>query len=149
MEILRLALKLWRWYKSVSCIKHYMSKQQPAPVYLNLFRIRFPVGAVTSIAHRFSGVLLFLALPFFVYLLDLSLRGPDGFVAAIGWFDVQLVRLASIIIAWSLLHHLFSGIRFLLIDLEFGVQRSQARTSAWLVNILALACSLVYAWCVL
>ena len=126
-----------------------MSKQQPAPVYLNLFRIRFPVGAVTSIAHRFSGVLLFLAFPFFVYLLDLSLRGPDGFVAAIGWFDVQLVRLASIVIAWSLLHHLFSGIRFLLIDLEVGVQRSHARTSAWLVNISALACSLVYAWCVL
>lgn len=126
-----------------------MSKQQPAPVYLNLFRIRFPVGAVTSIAHRISGVLLFLAFPFFVYLLDLSLRGPDGFAAAIGWFDVHLLRLGSIVIAWSLLHHLFSGVRFLLIDLEVGVQRSQARASAWLVNISALACSLVYAWCVL
>lgn len=126
-----------------------MSKQQPAPVYLNLFRIRFPVGAVTSIAHRVSGVLLFLALPFFVYLLDLSLRGPNGFAAAIGWFDVRLVRLGSIIIAWSLLHHLFSGVRFLLIDLEVGVQRSQARTTAWLANLAALVSAFVYAWCVL
>jgi succinate dehydrogenase / fumarate reductase cytochrome b subunit len=126
-----------------------MSKQQPAPVYLNLFRIRFPVGAVTSFAHRVSGVLLFLALPFFAYLLDLSLRGPDGFAAAIGWFDVRLVRLGSIIIAWSLLHHLFSGVRFLLIDLEVGVQRSQARTTAWLVNMAALVSAFVYAWCVL
>ncbi len=149
VERLRLALRLKRWYKSVSCIKHYMSKQQPAPVYLNLFRIRFPVGAVTSIAHRVSGVLLFLALPFFVYLLDLSLRGPDGFAAAIDWFDVRLVRLGSIIIAWSLLHHLFSGVRFLFIELEAGVQLSQARITAWLVNIAALAATLVYAWCVL
>ncbi|HSG11249.1 MAG TPA: succinate dehydrogenase, cytochrome b556 subunit, partial [Gammaproteobacteria bacterium] len=109
----------------------------------------FPVGAVTSIAHRVSGVLLFLTLPFFVYLLDLSLRGPDGFAAAIDWFDVRLVRLGSIIIAWSLLHHLFAGVRFLFIDLEAGVQLSQARMTAWLVNIAALAATLVYAWCVL
>ena len=56
-----------------------MTKQPPAPVFLNLFRIRFPVGAVTSIAHRVSGVCLFLSLPFWIYLLDLSLQGAAGF----------------------------------------------------------------------
>ena len=123
-----------------------MSEQQSAPVYLNLFRIRFPVGAVTSIAHRISGVLLFLSFPFLVYLLDLSLSGPDGFAAALVWLDHGFVRLASVLIAWSLFHHLLAGIRFLLIDLEQGVTRQTARASAWLVNIAALCCALFYLW---
>ena len=33
-----------------------MTRQPSAPVYLNLLRIRFPVGAVTSIAHRISSI---------------------------------------------------------------------------------------------
>src|SRR5210317_1740142 len=98
-----------------------MTTQRSAPVYLNLLRIRFPVGAVTSIAHRISGVLMFLSLPFLIYLLELSLRGPDSFkqVLAIvqnGWFEAGFT-----LIIWSLLHHLLSGIRFLLIDIEQGV----------------------------
>ena len=126
-----------------------MSKQRSAPVYLNIFRIRFPVGAVTSIAHRISGVLLFLSLPFFVYLLDLSLRDADGFARATAWFGSLPVRLLSVVIAWSLFHHLVSGIRFLLIDLEVGVTRPVARTSAWAVNLAGAICTLLYAWWVL
>jgi succinate dehydrogenase / fumarate reductase cytochrome b subunit len=121
-----------------------MTTQRPAPVYLNLLRIRFPVGAVTSIAHRISGVLLFLSLPFLIYLLDLSLHGPEDFDKALatvqnGWFEAGFTLLV-----WSLLQHLLSGIRFLLIDIGHGVSLQQARRSAWLVNILApvltLAC---------
>lgn len=121
-----------------------MTNQRTAPVYLNLFRIRFPVGAVTSIAHRISGVLLFLSFPFLVYLLDLSLRGPEGFATAGEWLDCSLVRLGSILMVWSLSHHLFSGIRFLLIDIEQGVQLPRARATAWLVNLAGLACTLFY-----
>ena len=53
-----------------------MSNPQQPPVFLNLFRIRFPAGAIASIAHRISGVLLFLSLPYLAWLLDLSLQGP-------------------------------------------------------------------------
>ena len=126
-----------------------MSEQRSAPVYLNLFRIHFPVGAVTSIAHRISGVLMFLSFPLLVYLLDLSLRGPEGFAVAVDWLSNDLVRLGSVIIAWSLFHHLFGGIRFLLIDLEQGVSRPRARATAWLVNIAAVAAALLYLWWVL
>ena len=126
-----------------------MTEQRSAPVYLNLFRIRLPVGAVTSIAHRISGVLLFISLPLLVYLLDLSLRGPEGFTTAVAWLNQDLIRLGSVLIAWSLFHHLIAGIRFLLIDLEQGVTRAQARATAWLVNIAALVCTLLYLWWVL
>ena len=123
-----------------------MTEQRSAPVYLNLFRIRLPVGAVTSIAHRISGVLLFISLPFLVYLLDLSLRGPEGYASAVAWLDHGLIRLASVLIVWSLFHHLIAGVRFLLIDLEHGVTRARARATAWLVNIAALVCTLLYLW---
>ncbi len=115
-----------------------MPSQQPAPVYLNLFRIRFPVAAITSIAHRISGVLLFLFFPFMVWLLDLSLQGPDGYAHALALLQPLWVRLGLALIAWSFLHHLLSGIRFLLIDIDVGVSLGAARRSAWIVNIVGL-----------
>ena len=121
-----------------------MHNQRSAPVFLNLLRIRFPVGAVTSIAHRLSGLLLFLSLPVLVYWLDLSLRDPVGYADAREWLDCIWVRLASVVIVWSLVHHLFAGLRFLLIDLGLGVERATARRSAWAVNGLALLLVLVY-----
>lgn len=122
-----------------------MNSQRTAPVYLNLFRIRLPVGAVTSIAHRISGVLMFLSIPLFVYLLELSLRDADGFAAAAGLLRLDLVRFGSVLIVWSLLHHLFTGIRFLFMDVEQGVELKTARFTAWLVSSLALAGTLGYA----
>ena len=121
-----------------------MSNQRAAPVYLNLLRIRFPVGAVTSIAHRLAGVLLFSSLPLLIYLLDISLQDPAGFDRAVSYLQTGWLRAGSVIIAWSLFHHLFSGIRFLLIDMDNGVSLQQARRSAWLVNIAGLAMTLAW-----
>jgi len=121
-----------------------MQSQRSAPVFLDLFRIRFPVGAVTSIAHRLSGLLLFLSFPLLVYWLDLSLRDPAGYASAVEWLHCGWVRLLSVVIAWSLLHHLLAGVRFLLIDIGVGVERTAARRSAWAVNGLALLLVLAY-----
>jgi succinate dehydrogenase / fumarate reductase cytochrome b subunit len=121
-----------------------MQNQRSAPVFLDLFRIRFPVGAVTSIAHRLSGLLLFLSFPLLVYWLDLSLRDPAGYASAVEWLHCGWVRLLSVVITWSLLHHLLAGVRFLLIDIGVGVERTAARRSAWAVNGLALLLVLAY-----
>lgn len=123
-----------------------MTNQRSAPVNLNLFRIRFPVGAVTSIAHRFSGVILFLSIPLLIFLLDLSLQGPAGFADARAHLQTGWIRLYSALIAWSLFHHLLSGIRFLLLDIETGIALRQARRSAWLVNLLGLLLAVGYLW---
>ena len=121
-----------------------MTTRRSAPVYLNLFRIHFPVGAVTSIAHRITGVLLTLSFPLLVYLLDLSLQDADGFNRATDWLQSSGFRLGSAILVWSLFHHLFSGVRYLLIDIGAGVGLRQARASAWLVNIAGVAATLLY-----
>lgn len=115
-----------------------MAKRPSAPVYLNLFRIRFPVGAVTSIAHRISGVLLFAAVPLFIWLFGLSLRDAAGYDSAVQFLRQSWVRLLLALLSWSLFHHLFAGLRYLLIDLGIGVSLPHARGSAWLVNLAAL-----------
>ena len=109
------------------------------PKYLNLVRIRLPIPGIVSIAHRISGVLMFLALPFAVYLLHLSSSGEAGFERAVGIMQLLPVKLFLLVIAWSIYHHLFAGIRYLLIDMDVGVDKPAARASATIVFVLGLA----------
>lgn len=126
-----------------------MTTQRSAPVYLNLLRIRFPVGAVTSIAHRISGVLLLLSLPVLIYLLDLSLQGPSGYEKTLSYLNNCWFEAGLALVIWSFMHHLLSGIRFLLIDIDKGVTLGAARSSAWLVNLSAPVLTLLYLWWIL
>ena len=103
------------------------------PVYLNLIKIRLPLAGVASFAHRISGVLLFLLLPFSVYLLDLSVQSAESFSAVKQLLDQPLMLMLQMLVLWSIAHHFFAGIRFLLIDAEIGVEKSQARIGSWLV----------------
>ena len=113
------------------------------PKYLNLVRIRLPIPGIVSIAHRISGVLMFLAIPFGVYLLHLSASGEAGFVRTGEILQLLPVKLFLLVIAWSVYHHLFAGIRYLLIDMDVGVDKPAARASAVIVFILGLLAALV------
>lgn len=113
------------------------------PVFLDLRRIRQPIPAIVSILHRISGVLLVLSIPVFTALFALALSGPDGFAAAAGFAGHPLVRLGLLIMAWALLHHLLAGLRFLVIDLGWGVDRPMARKTAWSAVGTALLLTLV------
>ena len=103
------------------------------PVYLNLIKIRLPLPGIISFAHRITGVILFLSLPFAVYLLDLSIESEQSFVEVQQILKQPVMLFVQILLLWSLAHHFFAGIRFLLIDAEIGVEKSQARLGSWLV----------------
>ncbi len=105
----------------------------PRPVYLNLLKIRLPFTGIVSFAHRISGVLLFLALPFVVYLLDLSIESEKSFIKVQEILNQPSMLVLQILLLWSIVHHFFAGIRFLLIDADVGVEKTQARLGAWLV----------------
>jgi succinate dehydrogenase / fumarate reductase cytochrome b subunit len=107
----------------------------PRPVYLNLLKIRLPLTGMVSFAHRITGVLLFLALPFAAYLLDLSIESEQSFTKAQEILNQPLMLVVQILLLWSIAHHFFAGIRFLLIDADIGVEKSQAHLGAWLVLI--------------
>lgn len=115
-----------------------MERRKPAPKFLNLLQIQLPPGGIASIAHRVSGVLMFLSIPLLTWLFALSLQSEQGYRDALGILRLLPVRAATLVLAWSLAHHLLAGVRHLLLDLEIGMSRAAARRSAWLVNIGAL-----------
>jgi succinate dehydrogenase / fumarate reductase, cytochrome b subunit len=115
------------------------------PVFFNLSKIQLPVGALTSITHRITGVLLALAIPFCIYLLDLSLRGPFGFTQVVAMLDDVWIKGGFIVLTWALAHHLLAGIRHLLSDIDIGSQLPAARRSAWMANIGGVAVALLAA----
>ncbi len=108
------------------------------PVYLNLLEFRFPATAITSLLHRVSGVLLFLALPLLIYGLEHSLQGGEGMVQLQQLWHGLPLRLAVALMAWALLHHWLAGWRFLFIDVEAGVEIARARLTARLLNAISL-----------
>jgi len=100
---------------------------------LNLIKIRLPLAGIVSFAHRISGVLLFLFLPFSVYLFEQSLHSAESFDSVRQLLNQPLMMVLQVLVLWSISHHFFAGIRFLLIDAEIGVEKSQAYYGAWLV----------------
>lgn len=116
------------------------------PVYLNLIKIRLPLPGIISFAHRITGVLLFLSLPYAVYLLDLSIASEQSFAKVQQILNQPVMLFVQILLLWSLAHHFFAGIRFLLIDAEIGVDKSKSRVGSWLV-LLAEALTLLVIVC--
>jgi succinate dehydrogenase / fumarate reductase, cytochrome b subunit len=115
------------------------SAKKIRPKYLNLsallFEIRLPVPGWVSILHRISGALLFF--PFVawtLYLLDISLRSEEGFeYVKTRYLELTLVKLGLLVLIWSYCHHFCAGIRYLLLDLDIGVDLKTARLTSWIV----------------
>ena len=113
------------------------------PVFFNLMQIQMPVGALTSITHRVTGIFLAISVPVGIYLLDLSLQDPQSYAQVINLFDKWTFRVAAIVFVWVLTHHLLAGIRHLLSDIDIGSQLPAARRSAWVVNLGGIAVALL------
>lgn len=115
------------------------------PVFLNLIQIQMPVGALTSITHRVSGIFLALGIPLGIYVLYSSLESPQSYAQLILLFDTWAFKGAAIVFIWALAHHLFAGTRHLLMDVDVGSLLPAARRSAWMVNVGGLAVALLAA----
>src|SRR3954454_1526918 len=101
---------------------------------------RLPAAGLVSILHRISGVLLFVLLPFILWMFDKSLsseisfaRFRSAFNSGLWIFPGFLIKLVVLAIIWAYLQHLFAGVRHLWMDLshaavskEFGGKSAQA-----------------------
>ena len=112
-----------------------MTTTSSRPVYLNLLKIKLPIAGIMSIIHRATGVFMFLSLPYLIYLLDLSLSSAQGFAEANAAVHSLVGTVFVFLIMWSLMHHLLAGIRYLLIDVHYGVDKSMAQQTALGVTI--------------
>lgn len=110
--------------------------QRPRPKHLNLLKIKQPLPAIVSILHRISGVLLFFpGIPLFLYSLQLALGSEASYQMLMSCFDQPVSKIILILSAWFLLHHFCAGIRYLALDLHYGVGLAQTRASSKIVLI--------------
>ena len=116
----------------------------PRPVYRNIgidqiVKYRLPPAGIVSILHRVSGAVMFVLLPFVIWMFDTSVSSEisfDRFSAAfhgpMGWF----VKLVALALLWAYLQHLFAGVRHLWMDATHSVSKAQGRMSALVTLVL-------------
>ena len=117
--------------------------RKPRPKYLSLtallFEIRLPLPGWMSILHRVSGLLLFLAVLWLLFMLDRSLASEAGFESVRRYAGLPLVKLSLLVLIWAYCHHFCAGIRFLFLDLDKGVDLASARLTSFVVLVVSLA----------
>ena len=127
------------------------AKKRPEIRNINFFKdlstYRLPPAGIVSILHRISGLLMFILLPFILWMMDMSLTSEisfDGFTSVFagpfGWF-LKLVCLALI---WAYLHHFCAGLRHLFMDVNHhAVNKQFGKTSALVVLVLSVGLTLI------
>ena len=108
---------------------------QPRPVYRNIHitqivKYRLPPAGIVSILHRISGALMFLLMPFIIWLFDVSLTSEISYERFTAAFTSSLVKLVVLALIWAYLHHFVAGLRHLWMDVTHGVTLQQGRVSA-------------------
>lgn len=106
---------------------------KPRPVYLDLSKIRLPAMAVVSILHRVSGFVLFLAIPYILYLWNQSLATASTYDEIRGALQSYWARGIVYLILLALLYHWVAGIRHLLMDMGVGEEKISGRRGARIV----------------
>ncbi|HEU0283038.1 MAG TPA: succinate dehydrogenase, cytochrome b556 subunit [Gallionella sp.] len=108
------------------------------PKHLALHQIKLPLPGIVSILHRISGLLLFFALPFLLLMLQYSLRSIETYTQLIGVLVHPALKLILLGLVWAFLFHFCAGLRYLAIDLNYGVKLAQARASSKMVLIVSM-----------
>ncbi|MCD6055057.1 MAG: succinate dehydrogenase, cytochrome b556 subunit [Gammaproteobacteria bacterium] len=118
-------------------------KHDKRPVNLALTTLRFPITAIISILHRVSGLLLFLSLPFVLYLFQQSLASIEDFDSLQDCFQSVILRLVVWVVLSALWYHLIAGIRHLLMDWGVGESKTGGRIGARIVLVFSMAAILL------
>jgi succinate dehydrogenase / fumarate reductase cytochrome b subunit len=108
---------------------------------------RLPPAGIVSILHRVSGVLMFLLLPFIIWMFDTSVSSEISFAKFKAVFNNGfsfvpgfLVKLVALALIWAYLHHFIAGLRHLWMDTSHAaVNKEFGKSSA----IFTLAASVV------
>lgn len=129
---------------------------KPRPEYRNINALgdlpsyRWPLAALVSGMHRLSGVLMFLLLPFILWLFDKSVSSEisfgqfsAAFSAGLGIFPGWFIKLVVLALIWAYLHHLLAGVRHLYMDMTHKTTKEFGRQSAAATLVLAIVLTLI------
>jgi len=117
--------------------------KKPRPEYRNigigqiLSAYRLPLAGRVSIGHRVSGALLFIFLPFLLFLLDQSLTSEISFEVFKAFLSNIIVKLVVLVLAWAFLFHFCAGVRHLFMDFSHGLTTKEngKKTSLVVVTV--------------
>jgi len=112
-------------------------------VFLNLLKIKLPLPGLVSFLHRVSGILLFFAMPFFLFALQKSLAGLEGYAEIEHFLSSFPIIFLVFMLLLALSHHFLAGIRFLLMDLDIGLSKTVSIRSSKMVFIGAITLALL------
>jgi succinate dehydrogenase / fumarate reductase cytochrome b subunit len=118
-----------------------MNKKRPK--HLALHQIKLPLPGIVSILHRFSGLLLFIALPLLLLMLQYSLSSIETYTQLMDVLSSPLLKLPLLGLLWAFMHHFCAGLRYLAIDLHLVRDLSQARNSSKVVMVVSLALTII------
>ena len=111
---------------------------------------RLPAAGWVSILHRISGALMFLLMPFIIWLFDNSLtseisyaRFTAAFNQGLGFVPGWLVTLVVLALIWAYLHHFIAGVRHLYMDAAHAVSKEFGKSSAVVTLGLSLGLTVV------
>ena len=129
---------------------------KPRPEYrnINVFKdlttYRMPAAAWVSILHRASGAVMFVLLPFIIWLFDKSVSSEisfgqftSAFTAGLGPFAGWFVKLVVLALIWAYLHHLIAGVRHLYMDATHSVTKEFGKVSAIVTLALSILLTVV------
>lgn len=116
--------------------------QKKRPVYRNIhvtqiMTYRLPPAGIVSILHRVSGAVMFLLMPFIIWMFDASVSSEISFsqftavfAAGVGVLPGWFFKLAALALIWAYLHHFIAGVRHLWMDATHAVTQEFGHSSA-------------------
>ena len=129
---------------------------KPRPEFRNIHILkdvstyRLPLAGIVSILHRVSGGLMFVLLPFIIWLFDKSVSSEHSFQQFTSAFSVGLwifpgwfVKLVTLALMWAYLHHLIAGVRHLYMDATHSVTKEFGKSSAVATLVLSIGLTLI------
>ena len=137
-----------------------LAKKRPEFRNINAFSdlptYRLPAAGWVSILHRVSGVLMFVLMPFIIWMFDTSLsseisfaRFRSAFNNGLWFIPGVLIKLVALALIWAYLHHFIAGVRHLWMDVshaavskEFGMKSAQFTLIASLLLTVILGAKL-------
>jgi succinate dehydrogenase / fumarate reductase, cytochrome b subunit len=116
-------------------------RERPLSPHLQIYKFQYTM--VLSITHRLTGVLLSVGSVLFVYWLMAIALGSQPYAGARELLSTPVARIAWAGLIACFCYHLANGIRHLVWDCGFGLEKRQARASGWAVVVATLVLSAV------
>ncbi|HKT71986.1 MAG TPA: succinate dehydrogenase, cytochrome b556 subunit [Steroidobacteraceae bacterium] len=106
-------------------------RERPLSPHLSVYKFKYTL--TTSILNRFTGLILSLGLLVLVYWLMAVATGPGAYAQASEVLSHGVFKLIYLGLLAAFCYHLVAGVRHLIWDTGSGMERLQARRSAWIV----------------